>query len=312
MSRKAESWNQILAPYERPDTSRALSQLSASGALYALVWYLMLRSLDDSYWLTLLLVVPASGLLVRLFIIQHDCGHGSFFKSRTWNNTLGFLLGVLLLTPYDYWRRTHAIHHSTSGDLDRRGVGDVGTLTVQEYLGLARWNRLQYRLYRHPLILFVIGPAYQFILKHRMPFDIPRTWKKEWASVLWTDLGIVSVLAVAGTTIGIQRFLMVQLPIFLLSAMLGSWLFYVQHQFEDSYWRPHREWDFHRAGLQGSSFYDLPPILRWITGNIGYHHIHHLSSLIPNYRLKTVLRRESGASPGNPGDALGKPTVRSP
>ena len=284
-------WNRLLAPYASADNRKASFQLLTTATLFALNWALMLRSLRGPYWFTLLLALPAAGLLTRLFIFQHDCGHGSFFRSRTANHAVGSLLGTLLLTPYSYWRRTHAIHHATSGDLDRRTFGDVKTLTVQEYLRLSRWGRLKYRLYRNPFVLLGLGPTYQFLVKHRFPYDIPRTWKREWASVMWTNLGIAALVALAWKLIGLESFLLVQLPITLIGGALGIWMFYIQHQFEDTYWRDHPEWSFHRAGLEGSSFYDLPGILHWFTGNIGFHHIHHLASRIPNYRLKECFRQ---------------------
>jgi omega-6 fatty acid desaturase (delta-12 desaturase) len=203
---------------------------------------------------------------------------------------LGFVLGVLTLTPYAYWRKTHAIHHATSGNLDHRGFGDVTTLTVKEYLALTRWRRLRYRLYRSPLVLFGLGPVYEFILRHRFPVPLSRSWRREWASVFWTNLAILAVVAMMWKTIGIQAFLAVQLPITLLAGSAGVWLFYIQHQFEDTYWEKDDAWDFHEAGLEGSSYYDLPGILHWFTGNIGVHHVHHLSSRIPNYRLRQCLR----------------------
>jgi omega-6 fatty acid desaturase (delta-12 desaturase) len=238
----------------------------------------------------LLLAIPTAGVMVRLFIIQHDCGHGSFFRSRRANDTLGFFLGILTMSPYQYWRRQHAIHHATSGNLDERGVGDVSTLTVKEYQALPVGKRLAYRLYRNSFILFFLGPVYVFILKHRFPFDVPRTWKKEWVSVFTTNLALAAVFVVMALTIGFQRFLMIQLPVTLIAATAGVWLFYVQHQFENTYWKRGADWDFFEACIQGSSFYDLPRILHWFTGNIGFHHVHHLASLIPNYRLKQCMR----------------------
>jgi omega-6 fatty acid desaturase (delta-12 desaturase) len=250
----------------------------------------MLASLEYSYWITLLLALPAAGFLVRLFIIQHDCGHGSFFRSRAANNTLGFVLGILTLTPYAYWRKAHAIHHATSGNLDHRGFGDISTLTVKEYLALTRWRRLRYRLYRNPLILFGLGPFYEFILRQRFPLGLPRSWRREWASILWTNLALLAVVAMMWKTVGIQAFLAVQLPISLLAGSSGVWLFYIQHQFEDTYWEKDDAWSFHAAGIKGSSYYDLPGMLHWFTGNIGVHHVHHLSSRIPNYRLRQCFR----------------------
>lgn len=250
----------------------------------------MLYSLDYSYWLTLLLAIPAAGFQTRLFIIQHDCGHGSFFASQKVNDALGFFIGVLLLTPYAYWRRTHAIHHATSGNLEYRGYGDISTLTVKEYLALPRRKRLAYRFYRNPLVLLVLGPAYYFLLKHRFPYDIPRSWKREWLSVYRTNLAILAVVLVLWQTIGLERFLLVHGPIFVLAGSLGIWMFYVQHQFEDTYWQHNDDWDYYAAGLRGSSYYALPKFLHWFTGNIGFHHIHHMASLIPNYRLPHCFR----------------------
>ena len=282
-------WNKILAPYKKADNRLAVAQLLNTALPFFLLWYLMLRSLEVSYALTLVLALPAGGLLIRLFILQHDCGHGSFFTSRRANNALGFVLGVLTLTPYKYWRRTHAIHHATSGNLDHRDFGEIQTLTVEEYLSRSRWGRLAYRIYRNPVVLLVIGPAYQFIVKHRFPLDAPRAWAKEWASVMWTNLAIVAVVVAMAQTVGLGAFLKVHLPIFLVSGAAGIWLFYVQHQFEDTYWEHVPEWEIRQASLAGSSYYDLPAVLHWFTGNIGYHHVHHLSSRIPNYRLRQCM-----------------------
>lgn len=280
----------ILAPYRQPVLRKSLWQLINTLIPFGLLWYLMLLSLDYSYWITILLAVPAGGLLVRTFIIQHDCGHGSFFKSKRANDTVGFFLGIMTLTPYKYWRKTHAIHHATSGDLNRRYVGDVITLTVDEYLALSPWKRFGYRFYRNPLVFFGIGPTYLFVLKFRLPLDLPWSSRREWASVMWTNLAILAVLLVMWQTIGIERFLMVQVPIFLISAAAGVWMFYIQHQFEDTYWEPHSSWDYFDAALQGCSLYDLPRVLHWFTGNIGFHHIHHLNSLIPNYKLEQAYK----------------------
>jgi omega-6 fatty acid desaturase (delta-12 desaturase) len=282
-------WNKILAPYKKADNRLAIWQLVNTAVPFSVLWYLMLVSLEVSYALTLLLALPTAGLSIRLFIFQHDCGHGSFFTSQRANHALGSVLGVLTLTPYRYWRRTHAIHHATSGNLDRREFGDIRTLTVREYLSRPFWQRYGYRLYRNPVVLLLVGPAYQFLFKHRLPFDAPREWKKEWGSVIWNNLALAAVALVMWQTIGLGRFLAVQLTISLLSGAIGVWLFYVQHQFEDTYWEGRERWDFNTAGLEGSSFYDLPALVHWFTGNIGYHHVHHLSSLIPNYRLRQAM-----------------------
>lgn len=249
----------------------------------------MYLSLQVGYWLTLLLAFPAAGLLLRMFIIQHDCGHGSFFRSQRVADTVGFCIGVLTLVPYSYWRRTHAIHHATSGDLDHRSFGDIETLTVQEYLQRRWLQRLGYRLYRHPFILLGLGPIFQFVLKHRFPVDIPRAWKREWASVHLTNAAMAGIVAILCLTIGWKSFLLVQIPITAISGAAGVFLFYAQHQYEDTYWRRAREWDFFDAGLQGSSHMVMNRVLQWFTGNIGLHHIHHIASKIPNYKLQRAF-----------------------
>ena len=274
--------------YAQPDVRRSIAQLLVTGSALALLWLGMWVSLGHGYWITLLLAVPAAGFLVRLFIIQHDCGHGSLFRSRLANDLTGRILGVFTLTPYDYWRRTHAAHHATSGNLDRRGVGDISTLTVREYLAMSRWRRLVYRLYRHPLVLFGIGPIYLFILKHRLPLDMPLR-SGVWRNLFATNAGIAALIAVLAILVGPLALLKLQLPIVLLAASAGIWLFHVQHQFEDSYWQRDPAWSFHQAALRGSSYYRLPRLLQWFTASIGLHHIHHLCSRIPNYRLQECL-----------------------
>ncbi len=280
----------MLAPYRQPVVWRSVFQLANTALPFVVMWLAMLWSLEASYWITLLLAVPTSLFIIRLFIIQHDCGHGSFFGSRRWNAIVGSVIGVLTLIPYAYWRRTHAIHHATSGNLDQRTFGDIDTLTVREYLRLPRPKRVGYRFYRHPLVMLVVGPLYQFIVKHRYPADIPRSWKREWVSVWATNVALAGVVAVMWLTIGIDRFLLVQLPITLLSGSLGVFMFYVQHQYEDTYWRYREAWNYYAAGLEGSSYFELPRILQWFTGNIGFHHIHHVCSRIPNYFLERAWK----------------------
>ena len=285
------SLRQLVAPFARPQRGRAVAQLANTAIPFFAVWGLMAFSVVEgwSYFWTLLLSLPAAGLYVRLFIIQHDCGHGSFFAHRQLDHVVGAALGVLTLFPYGYWKKTHAIHHATSGNLDRREFGDVETLTVAEYLALPWHRRLGYRLYRSAFILLLIGPAYQFILKHRFPFDIPFAWKKEWASVLWNNLFLLLAGWGLVSWLGWKTLLLVELPILLVAGAVGVWLFYVQHQFEEAYWERQEEWDADEAAIRGSSFFDLPRWLHWWTGNIGYHHIHHLASKVPNYRLRACF-----------------------
>lgn len=288
-ARSPEYWKKVLAPFKGADSRRSGIQLAVTVGLFVVGWVAMLRSLEVHYTLTLVLALPTAGLLMRLFMIQHDCGHGSYFKSRLARDATGFSIGVLTLIPYQYWRKTHAYHHAHSGDLDFRGFGDIDTLTVAEYRALSPMKRLGYRLYRNPLILLGIGPLFHFVVKHRYPWDIPRSWKAAWASVWWTNLCIALVVTAMVAAVGWQRFLLVQGPITVLTCSFGVLLFYVQHQFEDTYWHHHEEWDYFEASLLGSSHLVLPRPLQWITASIGLHHVHHLNALIPNYRLQECL-----------------------
>jgi omega-6 fatty acid desaturase (delta-12 desaturase) len=268
---------------------RSVTQLLITTGGFVAFWLAMWLSLDHGYWITLLLAVPAAGFLVRLFVIQHDCGHGSYFRSRRANDMLGRVIGVLTLTPYDYWKRTHATHHATSGNLDSRGIGDVDTLTVAEYRALGRWQRLGYRLVRHPLVVFGLGPTYLFVIKHRLPRDLPLIRTGLWRGVMATNLAIVGLLAALAALIGPVALIKIHLPLVLLGSTIGVWMFFVQHQYENTYWQRAGKWDFVEAALRGSSYYRLPGVLQWITGHIGLHHVHHLSSKVPNYRLQECL-----------------------
>jgi omega-6 fatty acid desaturase (delta-12 desaturase) len=279
-----------LAGYREPISTRSVLEVVITAVPFALIWVVMWAGLDAGYRICLLLAVPAAGFLVRLFMIQHDCGHGSFFRHRLANDWVGRIIGVLTLTPYDFWRRAHALHHAGSGNLDRRGIGDIDTLTVREFLALPAGRRLLYRLYRHPIVMFGIGPAYLFILRHRLPTGLLRGGWQLWLSAMATNVAIAALVATMIWLVGVGPFLLVQLPITLLAASTGVWLFYVQHQFEDTFWAHEESWDFHEAGLHGSSHYDLPIVLRWFTANIGIHHLHHLCSRIPYYRLPQALR----------------------
>ncbi len=286
----ARNWNIILKNYREPDTNRSLFELLITAGGFVLFWVLMWITLNISYFLTLLLAVPAAGFLVRLFLIQHDCGHGAFFRKRLTNNWVGRVIGTLTFTPYDYWRRSHNIHHATSGNLQHRGLGDIQTLTVNEYLALSGWGRFCYRLYRNPLFLFGIAPAYIFVLQYRLPVGLMLEGWLPWLSTMATNLSIGAVILTMIWLIGTGPFLLVQTPILLLATSIGVWLFYVQHQFEDTYWAEEQDWSLPDAALQGSSHYALPGVLSWFTANIGVHHVHHLSSRIPFYRLPQVLR----------------------
>jgi acyl-lipid omega-6 desaturase (Delta-12 desaturase) len=287
----ASRWKQIVTRYEQPALRRSLWQLINTLLPYVALWYLMYLSLGVSYWLTGTLSLLAAGFLVRVFIIFHDCGHGSFFKSRKANDIVGFITGVLSFTPYFHWRWEHALHHASAGDLDRRGTGDIWTLTVQEYLEASRWKRFAYRLARNPLILFVLAPLFLFLIKQRFPST--KASRRERYSVYWTNLALVPVGTGLSCLFGLKTYLLLQLGVVIVAAVAGVWLFYVQHQFEGVYWERRQEWDYCAAALQGSSFYKLPKILQWFSGNIGFHHIHHLSPRIPNYNLEKCHRAES-------------------
>jgi acyl-lipid omega-6 desaturase (Delta-12 desaturase) len=277
-------WKAIVAKYQQPSIWRALWQIINTVAAYGLVWYLMYRSLPVSWWLVVPLAILAGGLLVRVFIIFHDCGHGSFFKSRAANDLVGFLAGILTFTPYYHWRWEHAIHHSNAGDLDKRGTGDVWTMTVQEYLEASRWKKFAYRLARNPFILFVIAPLFLFLVRQRFPS--PKASQRERHSVYAMNAAILAMAIGLGWIFGIKAYLLIQLIILMVAGGAGVWMFYVQHQFEDVYWERGEDWSYVAAALQGSSFYKLPRVLQWFSGNIGFHHIHHLSPRIPNYNLE--------------------------
>lgn len=286
----AAGWREIVAQYQKPSTGRALWQTVNTLGPYALLWYLMYLSLSVSWWLAVPIVVLTAAFHVRVFIIHHDCGHGSFFNSRKANDVLGFITGVITLTPYHHWRWEHALHHATSGDLDRRGMGDIWTLTVQEYLEASRWKRFAYRLARNPIVLFVLAPLFVFLIKHRFPKA--KASRRERRSVYWTNVALLGMVAGLSAIFGLVPYLLLQLIMLTVAGAAGFWLFYVQHQFEEVYWGRGDDWDYATAALHGSSFYKLPKILQWFSGNIGFHHIHHLSSRIPNYNLERCHKAE--------------------
>ncbi len=286
--KSAVNWGKRLAPYQKSDTRKSLWQLANTLIPYLALWALMLYSVRLSYWLTLALALPTAGFMVRTFIIFHDCGHGSFFKSKKANLITGIITGILTYTPWHRWWHDHAVHHATVGDLDRRGTGDVYTMTVEEYLAAPWWRKLGYRVMRNPIALLVIGPPIIFAIVQRFPSrkDGPR----EKASVWWTNLALAALVGALVWLVGWKTFLMVQIPVLMLGTSAGVWLFYVQHNYEGTSWLRHKDWDYYRAALEGSSYYKLPALLNWFTGNIGLHHIHHLGPRIPNYNLPRALR----------------------
>jgi omega-6 fatty acid desaturase (delta-12 desaturase) len=284
--RDKPAWHDDVARFARADDRHAIWQLVNTFVPYAALWVAMVRTvqLGLPYGLTLALAVVAAGFLVRIFIFFHDCGHGSFFSSPRANTVLGYVTGILTFTPYHDWRRSHATHHATAGNLDRRGVGDVWTMTVNEYLAASRWQRLGYRLFRNPLVMFVLGPAFMFLLSQRFARKPAR--RRERLSVIITNLALLAIVLLASLTIGLGTYLAIQLPVLFMAGTAGLWLFYVQHQYQDVYWARDDAWDPVQSALEGSSYYKLPRPLQWITGNIGLHHIHHLRPRIPNYALQ--------------------------
>ena len=284
------AWLKIIASYRKPARARSFFELGVTLIPFALLWAAAAIALQFGYWIGLVLVLPAAGFLLRLFMLQHDCGHGSLFADRRLDDWIGRALGVLTVTPYDYWRRAHNEHHASAGNLDERGVGDITTLTVSEYRDLTPLGQLGYRFYRNPFVMFGIGPAFLFLFKQRLPFGMMRSGALPWVSTMATNLAVILLATMLIWSVGILPFLLIHLPIVLIAGSAGVWLFYVQHQFEETHWSRPPEWAFPYAAMHGASHYDLPRPLRWITGNIGMHHLHHLSSRVPFYRLPEVLR----------------------
>ena len=288
-----------LRPFAKPSLRRALWQLANTLIPFIGAWALVAWSwvAGWNYFWTLALALPAAAFYVRLFILQHDCGHGSFFANRHANRWVGAGLGLITLFPFAYWKKTHDVHHATSGNLDKRLLGDIRTLTVAEYRSCSFLARLGYRLYRSMPVMLIIGPIYQFVAKHRLPIGMPWAWKREWRSVALNNLALLALAGTLSAWLSWPVLLAVQLPVVALAGMFGVWLFYVQHTFEGGYWTRSGNWDPRQAAIIGSSFYDLPPTLRWFTANIGYHHIHHLSPRIPNYHLRAA-HEATGDLPG--------------
>ena len=286
----ARDWSKIIRSYGGADTFKSINEIALTLLPFIALWLGAWYAIASDLWILVPLLWLAGGvMLVRLFVLQHDCGHGAFFNSKSANDWVGRIFGVITLTPYDTWRHAHAMHHAGSGHLDHRGIGDIDTLTVKEYFDRGRFGRFKYRLYRHPLVLFGVGPAYQFLLRNRLPagpLDGPWT---NWRSTLFTNL-VFAIIAIGLVFVmGWKTFLLVQIPITIIAASIGIWLFYIQHQFEDTVWEPDSKWDRREAALHGSSYYDLPNFVHWLTANIGIHHVHHLCSNTPCYRLKKIL-----------------------
>jgi omega-6 fatty acid desaturase (delta-12 desaturase) len=286
----ARAWVQILSPYRTPKVSRSVFELLVTAVPFALLWALMWASLSVGYWLCLLLAIPTACFLMRLFMIQHDCGHGACFRRRATNDWVGRIIGVVTLTPYAFWLRAHALHHANAGNLDHRGSGDIITMTADEYRAQTGFQRLVYRLYRSPFVMFGLIPTYLFVLHYRLPVGLMRSGVQPWISTMGTNVAIAGLVALLIWLMGVSAFLLVQAPVVVVSASIAVWFFYVQHQFEDTLWAHDGDWSFHEGALNGSSHYELPPALAWFTGNIGVHHVHHLCSRIPFYRLPEVLR----------------------
>jgi len=290
LAARPQALRRILRGYGAPRRRRSVLELLITVIPFAGLWILLWYTVNSGYWAGFVLAVPAAAFLVRLFMIQHDCSHRSFFASQRANDWVGRGIGVLTLTPYDFWRHTHNVHHATSGNLDRPRIGGVDTLTVREYRALPRWRRWLYRLYRHPIVLFGFGPAWIFLLDYRLPVKFMRAGWMPWVSTMTTNAVIVALWGGLMMAVGVTTFLLVQLPVTLLAASIGVWLFYVQHQFEDTYWEHEDHWSFDESALHGSSHYVLPGVLRWFSANIGVHHLHHLCCRVPSYRLAEVLR----------------------
>lgn len=278
----------FIAPYAKANTKKAVIQILNSVVPYIILWGLMIWSLQYSYWITFGLAILAALFLVRVFILFHDCGHNSLFPSKKYNALVGFFLGVLVFTPYEQWSRTHAIHHASSGNLDKRGIGDVMTLTVEEYLSKPAIVKLGYRLFRHPLVMFILGPIYMFLISHRIPRPI--LGKKETRFQIYHNLALLALIIIMVLAIGWKEYIIIQLPVIWIAGAVGIWLFFLQHQFEGVYWAESTEWNYVTSALKGASYYELPKWLQWFSGNIGFHHIHHLSPKIPNYYLEACYK----------------------
>jgi omega-6 fatty acid desaturase (delta-12 desaturase) len=290
VEQSAREWLKVLSKYREPSNVRSSFEIAITVIPFLILFGLAYWATSISYWLAFALSIPTSAFLLRMFMILHDCSHGAFFKKKKLNLWVGRIFGVLTMTPFDEWRRSHVTHHQTSGNLDKRGVGDIGMLTVKEYKSRSVKGKIAYRLYRHPITLFLLGPIYIFIIRHRLPDEIKNASTRSWVSAMATNAGIAVMVTAVIYFFGIIPFLLIYLPMTIMAGAAGIWLFYIQHQFEETFWDQDEDWQLHDAALYGSSHYDLPHVLRWITANIGIHHVHHLYARIPFYRLSKIMR----------------------
>ena len=281
---EGRSWEKVIMRYNHPELRKSIWQIFNSVVPYIFMWYLMYRSLNYSYVITLLLSVVASGFLIRIFIIFHDCGHGAFFSSRKANEAVGMIMGIIAFTPYYKWHQQHKIHHATAGNLDKRGIGDVWTMTVDEYRNSSRWTRFFYRSFRNPFILFSIGPLVVILIQNRT--SQKNMTKHDKLNVYLTNTLILAMAFGISMLIGFKAYLLIQIPIIIVAHIAGLWLFYIQHQFDETSWERDPLWDYKTAAIKNCSYLKLPTVLQWFTGNIGFHHVHHLSPRIPNYNLE--------------------------
>ncbi|NND08187.1 MAG: fatty acid desaturase [Saprospiraceae bacterium] len=285
-----KDWPEIVVKYSRPDTKKAIIQVLNTFLPFIGIWILMIYSLQYSYWITLALGLLNGFMLARLFIIQHDCGHQSFFKSKYANNVVGFVCSLFTSLPYKYWARVHNFHHGHIGQLEHRDVGDINFLTVEEFRTSSKWKRFGYRIFRSPIFLFILTPVLYVTISNRYPFFRFKGWEKIRRSQVWNNLALLGFYILVGSLIGWRTFLLVQVPVIVFFAIIAFWFFYVQHQHEETYMRWKNQWDFLLASIQGSTYYKLPKVFQWLTGNIGFHHIHHLNSKIPNYELEKCAK----------------------
>ncbi len=283
-------WLAIVARYREPNVRRSVIEIIITAIPFVVLWAATWAALSVSYLLALLIAIPAGAMLVRLFLIQHDCGHYAFFRTRKSNDWTGRVIGVVTMTPYEVWRRNHATHHANSGNLDARGVGDIETWTVSEYMSKSRWQRFLYRLYRNPVVMFGFGPSFVFMLQQRLPVGQMKGGWRPWSSAMMNNLSMAVLFGLLMWFVGVWEFLIVHLTIVAIASTIGVYLFYVQHQFEDTFWEEADQWSHQDAALYGSSYFDLPKVLSWVTANIGVHHIHHLYSRVPYYRLPELIR----------------------